>query len=201
MSTAALIRYTPEEYFALEAINEHRSEYIDGRIIAMSPGAGRPHNLLVAALISELHGHLADGPCEVYPSTQRVKVSVSGDYLFPDVMVSCDPVFEARRPDNLLTPLLVIEVLSPSTEKHDRETKLGLYKRIETLRECVLISQTEVMVERYARGGDLWPRDVVTDPGASLVLASVGMEIPLSRLYRQALTPTRRVPRTFGDGE
>lgn len=201
MSTAALNRYTPEEYFALEAINEHRSEYIDGQIIAMSPGAGRPHNLLVAALIYELQGHLLGGPCEVYPSTQRVAVSVSGDYLFPDVIVTCDPVFEAGRPDNLLTPLLVIEVLSPSTEKHDRETRLALYKRIETLRECVLISQAEVMVERHVRAGDLWPRDVVTDPGASLVLASVGLEIPLERLYRQALTPTRRVPRTFGDGE
>ncbi len=195
MATAALTRYTPEEYLALEAIAEHRSEYIDGQIVAMSPGAARPHNLLVSELIFELQLHLRTGPCEVYPGTQRVKVSATGDYLYPDVMVSCDPQFEANRPDNLLTPVLVIEVLSPSTEKHDRETKLGLYKQVESLRECVLISQTEILVERHVRAGDLWPRDVVADPEGSLVLASVGLEIPLRRLYEKALRPTRRMPR------
>lgn len=195
MATAALIRYTLDEYFALEATAEHRSEYIDGEIVAMSPGAARPHNLLVSDLIVDLGLHLREGPCEVYPSTQRVKVSPTGDYLYPDVTVSCDPQFEAHRHNTLLTPLLVIEVLSSSTEKHDRETKLGLYKKIESLRECVLISQTEIMVERHVRAGDLWPREIVTDPDASLMLASVGLEIPLGRLYRKALTPTRWVPR------
>lgn len=196
MATAALIRHTPEEYFALEADAEHRSEYIDGQIIAMDLGAQRPHNLLVAEFIAALVGHLRDGPCEVYPGAQRVKVSASGDYLYPDVVVSCDPQFEAERPNTLLTPLLVIEVLSESTENRDRETKLGCYKRIESLRECVLVSQAEVRVERHVRAGELWPREVCTDPDASLVLASVGLEIPLRTLYQQALQPTRLVPGT-----
>jgi Uma2 family endonuclease len=201
MATAALIRHTPEEYFALEASAEHRSEYIDGQIIAMSPGALRPHNLLVGELVYALRGHLRGGPCEVYPSTQRVKVSASGDYLYPDVMVSCDPLFEAERPNTLLTPLLVIEVLSESTENRDRGTKLGLYKRIESLQECVLVSQTEVRVERHVRAGDLWPREVITDPNASLVLASIGLEIPLATLYEQALQPTRLVSGPMRPGE
>jgi Uma2 family endonuclease len=201
MATAPLIRHTPEEYFALEASAKHRSEYIDGQIIAMSPGADRPHNLLVAEFVYALQGHLREGPCEVYPSTQRVKVSASGDYLYPDVVVSCDPQFEAERPNTLVTPLLVIEVLSESTENRDRETKLGLYKRIESLQECVLVSQTEVRVERHVRAGDLWPREVITDPDASLVLASVGLEIPLTALYQQALQPTRLVSRAVREGE
>ena len=199
MATAALIRYTPQEYFALEAIAEHRSEYIDGQIVAMSPGAERPHNLLVSDLVVDLGLHLREGPCEVYSSTQRVAVSASGDYLYPDVIVSCNPQFEANRHSTLLTPLLVIEVLSRSTEKHDRETKLGLYKQIESLCECVLISQTEVRVERHVRAGDLWPREVITDPDGSLVLASIGLEIPLSRLYKKALSPTRWVQRAIED--
>jgi Uma2 family endonuclease len=196
MAAAALIRHTPEAYFALEADAEHRSEYIDGQIIAMDPGAQRPHNLLVAELVYALRGHLRGGACEVYPGTQRVKVSASGDYLYPDVVVSCDPLFEAERPNTLLTPLLVVEVLSESTENRDRETKLGRYKRIESLRECVLVSQTEVRVERHVRAGELWPREVITDLDASLVLASVGLEIPLRTLYQQALQPTRLVPGT-----
>jgi Uma2 family endonuclease len=200
MSTAALILYTPEEYFALEATAEHRSEYIDGEIIAMSPGAERPHNLLVTALVSCLEVHLSTGPCEVYPSTQRTAASASGAYLYPDVVVSCDPQFEPDRP-NLLTPLLIIEVLSDSTERRDRGKKFELYKRIETLREYVLVSQKEVRVERFVRAGDIWPREVITDINASLVLTSVGMEIPLNDLYRKALLPTRRVPRAVENDE
>lgn len=200
MATAALNRYTPEEYLALECHAEFRSEYIDGYIIAMSPGAKRPHNLIISALSHELEGHLMDGPCEVYSNTQRVKVSATTDYLYPDVIVSCDPQFEAEGNDNLLTPVLIVEVLSDSTERRDREKKLLLYKRIETLREYVMISQ-KVLVEQYVRQGDLWPRSQVTDLEGSLVLASVGLEIPLRRLYRKALTPTRRVPRAVQDGE
>ncbi|WP_420126057.1 Uma2 family endonuclease [Longimicrobium sp.] len=201
MATAALNRYTPEEYLALERHAEFRSEYIDGQIIAMSPGALRPHNLIVAALVYELQGHLMDGPCEVYPSTQRVKVSASGDYLYPDVVVSCDPQFEAGGNDNLLTPVLIVEVLSDSTARHDREKKFSLYKRIDTLCEYVLISQKDVLVEQYVRQGDFWARTEVTDLESSIALASLGLKIPLRRLYRKALTPTRRVPRAVQAGE
>jgi Uma2 family endonuclease len=201
MATAALNRYTPEEYLALERHAEFRSEYIDGYIIAMSPGAKRPHNLIISALSHQLEGHLMDGPCEVYSNTQRVKVSATTDYLYPDVVVSCDPQFEVEGNDNLLTPVLIVEVLSESTERHDREKKFSLYKRIETLREYVMISQQDVLVEQYVRQGDFWPRSEVTDLDGSLVLASVGLEIPLRRLYHKALTPTTRVPRAVPDGE
>jgi Uma2 family endonuclease len=201
MATAALIRYTPEEYLALERHAEFRSEYINGQIVAMSPGARRPHNLLVAALVYHLEGHLLNGPCEVYPSTQRVKVSASGDYLYPDVSVSCDPQFENGNHDNLLTPVLIIEVLSDSTERRDREKKFALYKKLESIREYVLISQKEVLVEQYVREGDFWRRNAVADPEGSLILASVGLEIPLRRLYEKALKPTKRIPRVVqGDG-
>ncbi|HYW11901.1 MAG TPA: Uma2 family endonuclease [Longimicrobium sp.] len=193
MATAALNRYTPEEYLALERHAEFRSEYIDGRIIAMSPGASRPHNLLVAALIHEIRAGLQGGPCEVYPSTQRVKVSASGDYLYPDVSVSCDPEFEDETFDNLITPVLIIEVLSDSTERHDRGMKLALYRRVATLKEYVLVSQKEPAVEQYVREGDFWQRNTIVGLDASLVLASVGLKLPLDQIYSQAMLPTRRV--------
>jgi Uma2 family endonuclease len=201
MATTSVHRYTPEEYLALERHAEFRSEYIDGYIIAMPPGAKRPHNLIVSALSYQLEGHLIDGPCEVYTSTQRVKVSATTDYLYPDVVVSCDPQFEGGGNDNLLTPVLIVEVLSDSTERHDREKKFSLYKRIESLREYVLISQSEVLVEQYARQGELWPRSSVAGLDSSLVLASVGLEIPLRRLYEKALRPTRKVPHAVPESE
>jgi Uma2 family endonuclease len=201
MVTTSINRYTPEEYLALERHAEFRSEYIDGYIIAMSPGAKRPHNLIISALSHQLEGHLMDGPCEVYSNTQRVKVSATTDYLYPDVVVSCDPQFEAGGNDSLLTPVLIIEVLSDSTERHDREKKFSLYKRIESLREYVLISQDEALVEQYVRQGEIWPRSPVAGLDSSLVLASVGLEIPLRRLYEKALRPTRKVPHALPESE
>ncbi len=193
MATAALNRYTPEEYLALERHAEFRSEYINGCIIAMSPGASRPHNLIVSALVRHLEEQLEKGPCEVYSTSQRVKVSASGDYLFPDVAVSCDPEFEDRTSDNLLNPVLIIEVLSDSTEGYDRRKKFDLYRRIESLREYVLVSQDEALVERHVRQGDFWHFSSVDGLDASLPVASLGLEIPMERIYHKAKTPTRRV--------
>jgi Uma2 family endonuclease len=194
MATAALNRYTPEEYLALERHAEFKSEYIDGRIIAMT-GAQRPHNLVAGAVASELERHLLESPCEMYPGDMRVKISESGDYVYPDVVVSCEPKFEDENFDNLLTPLLIIEVLSDSTEHYDRGKKFGLYRRIESLREYVLISQKEPVIERYLREGEFWQFSTVDGLDASLLLASVGLQIPMRRLYAKALTPADRVPR------
>lgn len=201
MASAALNHYTPEEYLALERNAEFRNEYINGYIIAMSPGATRPHNLIVARLVYHLEAQLQNGPCEVYTSTQRVKVSASGDYLYPDVAVSCNPVFEDGHFGNLLTPIVLMEVLSDSTERHDRTQKLALYRPIETLREYVLISQKEPLVERYVREGEFWQARSVAGLDAELVLFSVGVQIPLEQVYSRALLPTRRVPRAHGANE
>jgi Uma2 family endonuclease len=194
MATAALTRYTPEEYLALERHAEFKSEYIDGQIVAMTPGAARPHNLIVASLVSQLESRLADGTCEIYPADMRVKVSASGDYVYPDVVVSCDPQFEDDTFDTLLTPVLIIGVLSDSTEQHDRGKKFSLYRSIESLQEYVLLSQKEPSVEHYVREGDFWRFNSIDDLEGSLVLTSIGVEIPLRRIYHKALTPTRRVP-------
>jgi Uma2 family endonuclease len=195
MATAALTRYTPEEYLALERHAEFRSEYIDGRIIAMEQGASRPHNLIVSALIGHIGGQLKDSACELYANDMRVKVSTSGDYLYPSVTVSCDPQFEDRASDSLLTPVLVIEVLSDSTEGYDRRKKFDCYRRIESLREYVLISHEEPHVEQHVRQGDRWHASVVAGLESVLVLGSLGLEIPMERIYRRAMTPTRRVQR------
>ena len=201
MATAALNRFTPEEYLALERNAEFRSEYIDGHIIAMTPGALRPHILLVTELVRELAAHLLDSRCEVYSNDMRVKVSATGDYVYPDVAVSCEPDFEDERCDTLVSPVLVIEVLSDSTERHDRGTKLNLYRRIESLREYVLFSQKEPLVERYVRDGDFWRFTSIEGPDAVLVLDSVGLEVPLRSLYSKALTPTPRRARTAPSNE
>jgi Uma2 family endonuclease len=188
MATAALTRYTPEEYLALERGAEFRSEYIDGRIIAMT-GAQRPHIVIVHNLDREIGARLLESACEVYPTEMKVKTSASGRYVYPDLCVSCDPRFEDGVTDVLLNPVLIIEVLSDSTEKYDRGEKFFHYRQIESLREYVLLSQKECLVEQYVREGDFWRFTSLKELDASLVLASLGLEIPLRRIYAKALRP------------
>lgn len=188
MATAALTRYTPEEYLALERHAEFKSEYIDGRIVAMS-GAQRAHVLIVGNLTLELGTRLLETPCEVYPADMKVRIVPSNRYVYPDLSVSCEPRFDDDHTDVLLNPVLVIEVLSSSTEKYDRGEKFLHYRRIESLREYVLVSQKEARVERYVREGDFWRATSVDGPDGSLVLASLELEIPLRRIYAKALRP------------
>jgi Uma2 family endonuclease len=186
MATAALNHYTPEEYLALERHAEFRSEYIDGRIIAMT-GARRPHVVIGINFARELSTRMLDGPCDVYSSDMKVKIEASGRYVYPDLSVACDPRFEDDVTDVLLNPLLIVEVLSDSTESYDRGEKFFHYRRLESLREYVLVSQKACMVERYVREGDFWQFSTVDDPEAALVLTSLDVEIPLQRIYAKVL--------------
>jgi Uma2 family endonuclease len=186
MATAALTHYTPDEYLAMERGAETRSEYIDGRIVAMA-GAQLPHIRIVHNFGRELGVCLLETPCDVYPTEMKVKIEASGRYVYPDLSVACDPRFEDDVTDVLLNPLLIVEVLSDSTESYDRGEKFFHYRRIASLREYVLVSQKRCLVERYVRDGDFWRFESLDDPDASLVLTSVEVEIPLRRIYIKAL--------------
>ena len=184
MATAALTRYTPEEYLALERRAEFRSEYIDGRIVAMT-GGSRPHARIVRNLIREIDTRTMDGPCEAFSSDLRLKVGRSGRYVYPDVMVVCgEQQMEDDLHDTLLNPSLVIEVLSPHTEAYDRGEKFEHYRTIGTLMEYVLVAQDRVAIERFSRRGDFWVLAPV-HPGGVLVLESIGCEIPVEAIYHR----------------
>ena len=92
MATAALTRYTPEEYLALERRAELKSEYIDGHIVAMS-GARRAHVVIVGNLVREIGTGLLQSPCEVYPTEMKVRIERSNRYVYPDLSVACEPRF------------------------------------------------------------------------------------------------------------
>ncbi|HST63504.1 MAG TPA: Uma2 family endonuclease, partial [Longimicrobium sp.] len=100
-----------------------------------------------------------------------------------------------------LNPVLIIEVLSDSTEGYNRRKKFDLYQRIESLREYVLVSHKEPRAERHVRQGDFWRHSLVDGLDASLPLTSVGIEIPMERIYDKAMTPARRVGRILDASE
>lgn len=142
---------TPEEYLALERKAEYKSEYLHGEIFAMS-GASRKHNLVTGNILAELNRQLRGKPCEVYPSDMRVKVTATGLYTYPDVVVVCgEPKFEDEYVDTLLNPTLLVEVLSQSTERYDRIAKSSYYRTLDSLAEHLLVAQDEVRLEQYVK--------------------------------------------------
>ena len=186
MSTTTGVRLTAEEYLRLERLAERKSEYFEGEILPM-PGVTREHNIINGNLVFELKDQLSGRPCEVYFCEMRVKVPATESYAYPDVAALCgEPVFEDAKSDTLINPQLLIEILSESTEHHDRGRKLRHYRSIESLREYLLVSQTECRVERYVRqSSGEWVYSDVTSPESLIDLASIACQLPVARIYGQ----------------
>jgi Uma2 family endonuclease len=184
MPSQPKVRYTPEEYLTLERQAEHKSEYFAGEIFAMS-GASRQHNLIVTNIVAALHGQLRNRPCEVYANDMRVKVSATGLYTYPDVVVLCgEPQFDDAHKDTLLNPTVLIEILSPSTEAYDRGDKAAHYRKLATLAEYVLVSQEKMQVEHYVRQPDnQWLLSETSNVQDSFSLPSICCSLALADIY------------------
>ncbi|HEY0969717.1 MAG TPA: Uma2 family endonuclease [Gemmatimonadales bacterium] len=186
MSSASRASFvTTEEYLALERAATEKSEYVNGQIHALS-GASREHNLIATNLIREIATQLRGRPCEAYGSDMRVKVPATGMYSYPDLVVACgEPRFEDEHVDTLLDPTLLVEILSPSTEAYDRGDKFAHYRRIESLREHVLVAQHRMLVERFTRQDDVWVLAAATDPDAVVELSSIGCTLRMREVYER----------------
>lgn len=151
MSAQPQPRLTPEQYLELErAARDVRSEYYKGRIYAMS-GASYRHVMIISSLSHHLRSALGSR-CSVGTNDLRVRVSPDGLYTYPDLLVVCgQPRFADGLADTLLNPLLIVEVLSPSTEAYDRGFKFAQYRTLESLQEYALVSQSEPRVEIFRR--------------------------------------------------
>ena len=180
-------KYSPQEYLAMEREAPYKSEYYDGEIFAMA-GGSRNHNLIVTNLLRKLSALLEERPCEVYASDMRVKVSQSGLYTYPDVSVMCGKVMmeEDAELDTLLNPILLVEVLSDSTEAYARGEKFAQYRRIESLREYVLISQDQAGVEQFIRQEKgKWLYVETNSLDATARLHSIEVDLPLAEVYKK----------------
>jgi Uma2 family endonuclease len=182
-------RITPEEYLERERGVEEKHEYFDGEIFAMS-GLSFVHNQIVANPLSNLHAQLRGSPCQTITNDLRVQVEASGLYTYPDLVLVCgEPQFAGGHFDTLLNPVLLIVVLSPSTEAYERNAKFGHYRRLESLREYVLVSQDRPRVERYVRRDEGWDREETNGSDASVTLESVDCRLSLSEIYERVALP------------
>lgn len=186
MSVRPVIRYTPEEYLEIEREADYRSEYFDGEIFAMS-GATRNHNLIGGNIFADLHGQLRNRKCEVYMNDMRVKVSPTGLYTYPDVVVVCDrPRFDDKQNDTLLNPDVIIEVLSESTEAYDRGAKFGHYRTLDSFSEYLLVHQDKCHIEHYVRQpGNTWLLSEYKNPGDIIEIKAVQCTLKLEAVYEK----------------
>jgi Uma2 family endonuclease len=184
MASAALKnRCSRDEYLALERNASFKSEYYDGFITAMA-GTSREHNLIALNVGGEVRSQLKNRPCEVYVADMRVYVDRTGLYTYPDVVAVCgEPRFQDAEVDTLLNPILVVEVLSPTTEAYDRGMKFLHYRRVPSLQEYVLVSQDKILVERFLRQGDDWLLTELNQLSDVLRLTSIDCELPLREIY------------------
>jgi len=175
---------TPAEYLRIERAAEWKSEYIDGEMFAMA-GASRHHVLITGNLTRELGIQLEHGPCTVYPIDLRVATDPKRHFTYPDVVVLCDPPqYIDDKPDTILNPKVIAEVLSDSTEKYDRGAKSQRYRAVPTLSEYLLVSQDRVHIELYTRQSDRgWSLHEWSDPAAEIELVSLGCRLRVAEVY------------------
>lgn len=174
---------SPAEYLAFERNSEMRHEYADGEIFAMSGGT-HEHSLIAANIIGELRLALEARPCRVLTSDMRIKVHATGRYVYPDVSVVCgSPVFEDATRDTLLNPVVIIEVLSDSSEAYDRGDKFAHYRSIESFKEYVLASQKEARMEHFRRLPDGSWLLRIYERGEVVKLDAIGVELSVDRAY------------------
>lgn len=176
-------------YLQQERNSAEKSEYINGQIYAMA-GASREHNQLVFNLAGLLHPQLRNKPCSAYIADMRVRSQATEAYFYPDLTVVCgETQFEDAQQDTLLNPVLIIEVLSSSTEGYDRGAKFAHYRRIESLREYILIAQDRYSIERYQRNdaGQWLLADEANSADAVIALDAIQCELNLSEVYEKVI--------------
>lgn len=175
---------TPAEYLELEEQTGERYDYHNGQAVARSQTA-LPHNLIAAKLNQKIGTLIEGSGAEVLGSSQRIVVLATGLETYPDVSVYCGhPHLAGANALALANPVLLAEVLSPSTEAYDRGDKSAHYRRIESLQEYLLVAQDRVRVERYRRAGNNdWLLSEFTALTDVIELNSLAIDLPVAALY------------------
>ncbi len=174
-------RLTPEDFLAWDATQTQRHEFVDGEVFAMA-GAGEGHVTVALNVAMALRQHLAGTPCRTFITDMKLQAAKA--FFYPDVMVTCS-ASDASSPLIKHEPVLLVEVLSPSTAAFDRGNKFATYRTIATLREYLLVDPDKHRADLYRLGGDgLWVLHPF-DERTAVHLASVQLDIPPAVLWAE----------------
>jgi len=168
------------EYLEFEKHSEVKHEYYQGEIFALT-GATRNYNVIAGNVFGSLRGALPE-ECLLFMNDMRVKVEATGLYTYPDVVVVCgEEEYQDDAQTTLLNPVLVVEVLSDSTEAYDRGKKFEMYRTIPSLQEIVYVAQERQSIDLFRRGEERW---ALYDPvDGQITLASVGATLSMNDVY------------------
>ena len=181
-------KMTLEEYEVWEREQTERHEYWGGEVFSQAGGT-RAHSLIGANILGEVSQILKGNPCQAHGSDMRVDIEAAGYQAYPDVSVVCPPV-EGKSTDVISNPVLVVEVLSPSTADFDRGTKFGHYRKIPSLKEYMVLWQDQPRAEQHVRTEDgLWLLREIVGVDQSIQLASIGAAIAMADIYDKVVFP------------
>lgn len=192
---------TPQEYLDFERKAEKKHEYDNGRIVAMA-GASTEHNMIVFNTSGIIWSQLDRQKCRGLSSDMRTGIPACNGYFYPDLSIVCgEQNFEEGKFDTLLNPVVIIEVLSPTTEYRDRNLKFDCYWTIASLTDYIIIAQSAPRIEHWSRlsdgNGSGWKYVVASGLEAILNLPSVGCELCLGDIYAGiSFPPTDQEPST-----
>ena len=183
------IQHSLDEYLALEEASNVKHEFFAGQIFAMAGGTPE-HAALAAALIGLLFPQLRGGRCRLFDANLRIRIERTGLTTYPDVTVVCGPRALAPDDKNAVTnPTLIVEVTSPTSDSYDRGDKFQHYQTLSSLREYLLVSQSERRIERWTRDdAGVWVARTFF-AGELVPLSSIASSIDVSQLYTEAADP------------
>ena len=177
-------QYTIEEYFALEKASDRRYEFWNGEIVCMSGGT-LAHGQISRNVFRAIDRKLDAGKCQAFTADMAVKTPTLGNYRYPDVSVVCGGVQteEINGMDMLVNPVLIVEVLSPTTENRDRNEKRLAYQAIPSVREYLIVSQDIPHITHYVRCNSEWQRSDYSTTAEPVKCPSLVIELTLGEIY------------------
>ncbi|HEY9788101.1 MAG TPA: Uma2 family endonuclease [Candidatus Obscuribacterales bacterium] len=187
MSTPAReLQLSMEEYLEIEEKSAVRHEYVSGRMFAMV-GATEAHDAIVNNLNFRIRSQIQGSECRIFSSSMKVLIEATGNFYYPDLMVSCEPY----SPKSVFkrAPCLIVEVLSPSTKSTDQREKLQAYQTIDSLSEYAIVFQDERRIELYKRAGRSWIPTIYEAAETVLLNPAPNLQIvlPLDEVYEGVL--------------
>jgi Uma2 family endonuclease len=195
MSTRPKTFLTPEQYLEIERLAETKSEYYNGEMFAMA-GTSFRHAQICRNVLVALAPRTRDGQCQAVSNEVRLQVSGAGLYTYPDVMVVCGPPdFVDSDLDTITNPTVIFEILSPTTEAYDRGKKFELYRKLDSLRDYILIAQDRIHLEHYTRQpGGKWTLQETSDHEQTIEIPSIGCGFKLAGAYENVKLEDRPIP-------
>ena len=179
-------KLTEEEYLSFEKDSLEKHEYFKGEVFAMA-GAGARHNIIFSNVFIGLGILLKGRPCRPYGSDLRIHIPENTLYTYPDISIICGKILPSKLdPDTAVQPVVLIEILSPSTKNYDLGAKFNLYREIPTLKEFIAIDSEAIRIEVYRiNNKGLWELEDYRSIENILAIPIVGVNLPLKDIYEQ----------------